>query len=138
MDGTMSDLSGGQRARVALARALYEDSAGVYILDDPLINLVHIEQYRFILSISLLCRDLNNKDPRREVRSDSMEDVTVNTTSLPRQDDNRHVRDSNSDCLATTAKRHSLINTSKVEDSTMRSTVPSILMRVVHPRLVGQ
>jgi len=92
----------------------------------------------YFIIISLLCRDFNNKDPRREVRSDSMEDVTVNTTSLPRQDDNRHVWNSNSDCLATTDERHSLINTSKVEDSTMRPHVPSILVRVVYPRLVCQ
>jgi len=31
-----ANLSGGQRARVALARALYEEEAGVFILDDPL------------------------------------------------------------------------------------------------------
>lgn len=31
-----SSLSGGQRARVQLARALYDDNVGVYILDDPL------------------------------------------------------------------------------------------------------
>ena len=33
-DGSM--LSGGQRSRVALARALYDEDAGVFILDDPL------------------------------------------------------------------------------------------------------
>ena len=31
-----SSLSGGQRARVALARALYDEDAGVFVLDDPL------------------------------------------------------------------------------------------------------
>ncbi|KAH9086086.1 hypothetical protein LEN26_020481 [Aphanomyces euteiches] len=52
------NLSGGQRARVALARSLYSNAADIYILDDPLSALdVHVAGHVFRDGIQALLHD---------------------------------------------------------------------------------